>query len=161
MRRTFCLPLLLLSAAACQSEGSHWVHNRGVFEPGKTHATLDAGLEFRTPSSRPELEAIVGGTLLDEEDCQGHCGNYFYTGLRYPLFPESIFDAGLGVAVGGYHAGEVQLGSVVILRPGLDVSVSLGEGVSLGGYVHHFTSGPWGDEDPGAEAVGVTLGWRF
>lgn len=153
--------LLALACLACQSEKSTWTHTRGVFEPGLDHATPDTGLEYRTPSATVPLQAVLGGSLLDESDCGGHCGNYFYTGLRYPFFEGLPIDAGVGISVGAYHAGEVQLGSIIVLRPGLDVSLALGRGVTFGGYVHHFTSGPWGDENPGAEAVGLSLGWNF
>ncbi len=49
----------------------------------------------------------------------------------------------------------------MVARPGFDVSTSLGKAVRLGEYLHHFTTAVWGDEDPGAESLGVQLQWRL
>ncbi len=146
---------------ACQSDSYSVSQMHGRFEAFQDHSTPDLTLEYRAETKERTLQTVLGASLFDEANCSTHCGNYLFTGVRYPIPMEGPVDAGVGLAFGSYHSGGIDLGSAMIARPGFDVSIPLGNAVRLGGYLHHFTSAVWGEDDPGAESVGLQLNWSF
>ena len=133
----------------------------GRFDAFQDHSVPELTLELRGEAEDRSTQGVFGASLMDELDCDAHCGNYVYAGMRYELPISGWIEAGVGLVVGSYHSGGIELGSALVMRPGVDVGVTLAPSVRAGAYLHHYTSTAWGEDDPGAESIGLQLQWSF